>query len=478
MMVRALHAAGIEVIIDVIYNYTAEEGHLGPTLCYRGIDNASYYRLKENKRFYHDYAGKGNTLNARHPRVLQMIMDSLRYWVQEMHVDGFKFDFATILGSGMYDTEKLNSLYDIILQDPIISRVKLIAGPWDGGPNGYQLGNFPVMWTEWNAKFRDSIRNFWNGNGTLKELANRMTGSPDLYSASGRHPHASVNFITSHEGFTLEDLVSHNKAHNDANKDDKIEVGQQFSWNCGVEGLTTDVNVLDLRSRQKRNLFATLMFSIGVPMIRGGDELSHSQLGNNNAYCQDNEITWYNWDIKNIESEADIDNDYGQEKSDFVEFVKLCTKIRNESPNLQRHTYKLEHRWINPGGHEMREDEFNNPHNKCIGILIPGSAVDEQDTRGKIVKGDTILILINAHWETVNFLAPYKEVNARWVRLLDTTSDEDIGHYVKGGDIFGVPSRSFLIFILEKSRRTKQRKNMDEMKRYASVDLNIKFSSK
>jgi glycogen operon protein len=316
MMVRALHAAGIEVILDVVYNHTAEGKHTGPTLSFRGADNASYYRLEKDRRYYMDFTGCGNSLNVIHPRVLQLIMDSLRYWVTEMHVDGFRFDLASTLARELHEVNRLGAFFDIIHQDPILSLVKLIAEPWDVGPGGYQVGNFPVLWSEWNGRYRDSVRRFWKGDGgTASELAKRLTGSSDLYEDDGRKPHASINFITCHDGFTLQDLVSYDKKHNEANCEGNCDgADENYSWNCGVEGPTDDPKINALRERQKRNLIATLLFTEGVPMMLAGDELSVSRNGNNNPYCQDNEITWINWDMD-------------RRKQKFLEFVKKCTCI-------------------------------------------------------------------------------------------------------------------------------------------------------
>jgi glycogen operon protein len=326
MMVRALHAAGIEVILDVVYNHTAEGNQLGPTLSMKGVDNASYYRVSpEDRRYYTDFTGCGNTLNMVHPRVLQLIMDSLRYWVTEMHVDGFRFDLASTLARELFDVNKLGPFFDIIHQDPILSQVKLIAEPWDVGPGGYQVGNFPVLWTEWNGKYRDCVRRFWKGDGgTAGELATRLTGSSDLYQGDGRKPYASINFITCHDGFSLHDLVSYDRKHNEANGEGGRDgTDDNNSWNCGAEGPTDNAGIIDLRERQKRNLFATLMFSEGVSMILGGDELSHSQQGNNNTYCQDSDLTWLDWNLD-------------ERRQKFLDFVRKCTQIWHEQPVLQR----------------------------------------------------------------------------------------------------------------------------------------------
>src|SRR5206468_54841 len=329
MMVRSLHAAGIEVILDVVYNHTAEGSPLGPTLCMRGIDNASYYRLSpKDPRYYMDFTGCGNTLNMVHPRVLQLIMDSLRYWVLEMHVDGFRFDLASTLARELFAVNKLGAFFDIVHQDPVLSQVKLIAEPWDVGEGGYQVGNFPVLWTEWNGRYRDSVRRFWKGDGgAVADFATRLSGSSDLYEQSGRRPYASINFVTCHDGFTLEDLVSYNEKHNEVNKDDnKDGSNDNNSWNCGVEGPTDDPAIRALRARQKRNFIATLLLSQGVPMLLGGDELSHTQKGNNNAYCQNNELTWLNWELN-------------EEGLAFLDFVKKVTRLWRTQPALQRRRF-------------------------------------------------------------------------------------------------------------------------------------------
>src|SRR5438552_2607874 len=361
MMVRALHAAGLEVILDVVYNHTAEGNQLGPTLSMRGIDNASYYRLSPKEpRYYMDFTGCGNTLNMVHPRVLQLIMDSLRYWVLEMHVDGFRFDLASTLARELYAVNKLGAFFDIIHQDPVLSQVKLIAEPWDVGEGGYQVGNFPVLWTEWNGKYRDTVRRFWKGDGsTVSEFATRLSGSSDLYQSDGRKPYASINFVTCHDGFTLHDLVSYNEKHNEANGENNRDgADDNNSWNCGVEGPTDDPAVRELRERQKRNLFASMMLSQGVRMMLGGDELSHTQKGNNNTYCQDNELTWLDWELT-------------PEKQAFLEFVRKLTRLRREQPVLKRRTV-LEGRpirgsgvadvsWFTPAGAQVADADWEGP---------------------------------------------------------------------------------------------------------------------
>jgi glycogen operon protein len=421
-MVRGLHAAGLEVILDVVYNHTAEGNQMGPTLSMRGVDNASYYRLSpEDPRYYMDFTGCGNTLNMRHPRVLQLIMDSLRHWVLEFHVDGFRFDLASTLARELHDVDKLGAFFDIIHQDPILSQVKLIAEPWDVGAGGYQVGNFPVLWTEWNGKYRDNVRRFWKGDGgTVTEFATRLSGSSDLYAYSGRSPYASINFITCHDGFTLQDLVSYNEKHNAANgEDNKDGANDNNSWNCGAEGPTEDPAINALREKQKRNLMATLLFSAGVPMICGGDELSHSQNGNNNAYCQDNELTWLNWELNPRQQE-------------FLEFVKLAARIRHEQPVFQRRKFFLGRKirgsdikdlsWFDPNGKEMTDEAWNAGFVRCLGMRLAGDVIGEEDERGEPITGDTLLLLLNAHHEPIPFNLPAARDEQYWEILLDSAS--------------------------------------------------------
>jgi isoamylase len=425
MMVRGLHAAGIEVILDVVYNHTGEGSPLGPTLSMRGADNASYYRLSpEDPRYYMDFTGCGNTLNMQHPRVLQLIMDSLRYWVTEMRVDGFRFDLASTLARELFAVNKLGAFFDIIHQDPILSQVKLIAEPWDVGEGGYQVGNFPVLWTEWNGKYRDCVRRFWKGDGsTASEFATRLSGSSDLYAWSGRLPHASINFITCHDGFTLQDLVSYNEKHNEANGE-KNEDGTQEnnSWNCGVEGPTDDPAVKALRERQKRNLIATLFLSQGVPMICSGDELSHSQGGNNNGYCQDSKLTWLNWEL-----DAD--------QKAFLEFVCRTAHIWTEQPVFQRrHFFQgrsirgsdvKDISWFNPAGEEMTDADWQAGFIKCMGVRLAGDLIGDIDERGEPIQGETLLLLFNAHHEAILFAVPKTKGEHHWERLLDTAESGD-----------------------------------------------------
>jgi isoamylase len=420
MMVRALHAAGLEVIVDVVYNHTAEGNQLGPTLSLRGVDNAAYYRLvPEDRRYYMDFTGCGNTLNMLHPRVLQLIMDSLRYWVLEMHVDGFRFDLASALARELYEVNKLGAFFDVIHQDPVISQVKLIAEPWDLGEGGYQVGNFPVLWTEWNARYRDTVRSFWRGDGGLvSELATRIAGSSDLYGHSGRRPYASINFVTAHDGFTLHDLVSYNEKHNEANLEGNQDgENDNRSWNCGAEGESEDPEVRELRERQKRNLMATLMLSQGVPMICAGDELGRTQRGNNNAYCQDNELSWLDWNLD-------------EEKSRYLEFVRRLVWLQRGQPALRRRKF-FQGRplrgsgvrdivWLGPSGKEMTDADWNQGHARSLAVLLPGDAIDEIDDLGERIIGDTLLLLFNAHHEPVPFRLSRLPEGRVWQRLLDT----------------------------------------------------------
>ncbi len=419
-MVKTLHAAGIEVILDVVYNHTAEGNHLGPTLCFRGIDNDAYYRLEpEDRTRYVDYTGCGNTLSMRHPRTLQLIMDSLRYWVLEMHVDGFRFDLAAALARELHDVDRLSSFFDVIHQDPVISQVKLIAEPWDLAEGGYQVGNFPPGWAEWNGRYRDTIRRYWRGDeGIAAELGYRLTGSSDLYERDGRRPSASVNFVTCHDGFTLADLVSYNAKHNEANAEDNRDgTDENLSWNCGVEGPTDDEKIVALRERQMRNLLATLFLSQGIPMLASGDELGRAQQGNNNAYCQDGELTWFQWPPTDSSRR-------------LLEFSGRLIRLRADNPVFHRRTFFQGRRihgsavkdlsWFRPDGKEMAEEEWNNDHSRCLGLRLAGDAIEEVDDLGEPIAGDTFLILLNAHHDTVPFKLPAHEARVRWELALDT----------------------------------------------------------
>ncbi|HLV72838.1 MAG TPA: glycogen debranching protein GlgX [Vulgatibacteraceae bacterium] len=413
-MVRALHEAGIEVILDVVYNHTAEGDHLGPTLSFRGIDNASYYRLRDDDKRYHlDYTGCGNSLNVRNPHALQLIMDSLRYWILEMHVDGFRFDLASALARELHDVDRLAAFFDLVQQDPVVSQVKLIAEPWDVGEGGYQVGNFPPLWTEWNGKYRDTVRDFWRGSyATMPEFASRLTGSSDLYEHSARRPFASINFVTCHDGFTLTDLVSYDHKHNEANGENNRDgTDDNRSWNCGVEGPTRDPGVLELRARQRRNFLATLFISQGVPMISHGDELGRTQEGNNNAYCQDNEISWVHWD------------DTGD-----MEFVQMLSRLRHEHPVFRRRRFftgrgtgaAADIAWLTPAGDVMTDHDWNVGFAKSLGVFLNGDAITEPDPRGRRVRDDSFLLLINAGAEPVEFTLPGGEYGERWEYALDT----------------------------------------------------------
>jgi isoamylase len=437
-MVRNLHAAGIEVILDVVYNHTAEGNHLGPTLCFRGIDNLAYYRLQpDNPRFYLDFTGTGNTFNLLNPRVLQLVMDSLRYWVLEMHADGFRFDLASSLARDHEGVNKLHAFFEIIHQDPVLSQVKLIAEPWDVGEGGYQVGNFPVLWAEWNGKYRDTMRSFWKGDeGRIGEMAYRLTGSPDLYQHSGRRPYASINFITAHDGFTLTDLVRYNEKHNDANGDDNADGdNNNQSWNCGVEGPTDNPEINALRERQRRNFLTTLFLSQGVPMLSGGDEWGRTQNGNNNAYCQDNEISWFTW-------ERD------EKQNQFLEFTRKLIQFRKGHPVFRRPKFFQGRRirgseirdvmWFNPGGSEMSDEEWASPFVRCLGMLLSGDAMDVLDFEGEPIRDDTFLFLINAHYEAIPFVLPGQE-HIEWQLILDTTDRTGFlmepGKFASGDDI-------------------------------------------
>jgi glycogen operon protein len=445
-MVRAMHASGIEVILDVVYNHTAEGNQMGPTLSMRGVDNASYYRLSpKDPRYYMDFTGCGNTLNMQHPRVLQLIMDSLRYWVLEMHVDGFRFDLASTLARELFEVNRLGAFFDIIHQDPVLSQVKLIAEPWDVGPGGYQVGNFPAGWTEWNGKYRDTVRRFWKGDGgTASETATRLAGSSDLYQWSGRAPYASVNFITCHDGFTLEDLVSYNQKHNEANGENSQDgANDNNSWNCGAEGPTDDPAIKALRARQKRNLIATLLFSEGVPMLSGGDELSHTQKGNNNAYCQDNELTWLHWDL----------ND---EQKQFLEFVRTLTTTLRAAPVFHRRKFFQgrsirgsdikDISWFEPSGQEMSDDAWNAGFVKCLGMRLAGDLIGELDEKGRPIVGETLLVLLNAHHETIPFAMPATRAEHHWEPMVDTAQPGNTEvRVLQGGDKYELQGRSLVL---------------------------------
>jgi isoamylase len=426
-MVRNLHDANIEVILDVVYNHTCEGQQMGPTLTFRGIDNASYYRLSpENPRYYMDYTGCGNTFNMRNPRVLQFIMDSLRYWVTHMHVDGFRFDLASTLARELHEVDKLGAFFDIVHQDPVLSQVKLIAEPWDLGEGGYQVGNFPVLWSEWNGKYRDCVRRFWKGDGGVaSEFATRICGSSDLYEWSGRRPNASINFITCHDGFSLADLVSYDQKHNEANGEENRDgMNENDSWNCGAEGPTEDPKILALRRRKQRSFLATLLLSQGVPMLNAGDEIGHSQQGNNNAYCQDNELTWHDWS-------------FDESQQQLLRFTKRLTKMYHDQPALHRRRFfhgkslhgsgQPEIVWLEPSGKEMSNEAWGAGYVRCLGVQIAGGKIDVDDYGDPII-GDCMLILFNAdHAVEIPFTLPAVETGQPWTRLLDTAIDEADG---------------------------------------------------
>lgn len=446
-MVKTLHSAGIEVILDVVYNHTAEGNQLGPTLCFRGIDNSAYYRLVEDDpRHYMDYTGCGNTLNMRHPRVLQLIMDSLRYWILEMHVDGFRFDLAATLARELHAVDRFSAFLDVIHQDPVVSRVKLIAEPWDVGEGGYQAGNFPVGWTEWNGKYRDAVRAYWKGEGgIIGDLAYRLTGSSDLYAQSGRRPYASINYVTAHDGFTLRDLVSYNKKHNEANLEGNRDgESHNLSWNCGVKGPTDDPAVLALRARQMRNILATLMFSQGVPMLLAGDEIGRTQAGNNNAYCQDNPTSWVDWGP-------------GPERQRLLAFVQRLIELRARHPLLRRRSYfqgreikgtaTADILWLKPDGGEMSDQEWHHAFARCLGLYLAGDGMTDRDPRGYRILDDDLLLLMNAHHEEIAFMLPDMLSASAWQLLVDTADPE--GQETKAlypaGDSYRLQGRSLVL---------------------------------
>jgi isoamylase len=467
-MVRALHAAGLEVILDVVYNHTAEGNQMGPTLSLKGIDNASYYRLAESPRYYMDFTGCGNTLNMQSPQVLQLIMDSLRYWVLEMHVDGFRFDLASALARELFDVDRLGAFFDIIHQDPVLSQVKLIAEPWDLGAGGYQVGNFPVLWTEWNGKYRDTVRRFWRGDGgTVSELATRLSGSNDLYARSGRQPYASINFIIAHDGFTLNDLVSYNDKHNEANGEENRDgENNNLSWNCGAEGATDDAEVKARRERQKRNFLATMMLSQGVPMISHGDEMSRTQQGNNNAYCQDNELTWIDWNLDD-------------EKRSLLNFTSKLVHLRHTQPVLRRRKYfqgrnirggdVKDVAWLAPDGHEMTDEAWNADFVRSLGMLLNGTAIDEVDERGQPIIGDTLLVLLNAHDEKVPFTLPALESNQQWRRVFDTYEAHGPDRIYKPAGRYPLEGRSVAVFRVVPPAR--DRRKTSDQERQAQPEL-------
>jgi isoamylase len=445
-MVRAFHQAGIEVILDVVYNHTAEGNHLGPTINFRGIDNAGYYRLLDGDlRYYKDFTGTGNSLNARHPHTLQLIMDSLRYWVMDMHVDGFRFDLASTLAREFYDVDRLSAFFDLVQQDPVVSQVKLIAEPWDIGEGGYQVGNFPGLWTEWNGKYRDTVRDYWRGEpATLGEFASRLTGSSDLYEATGRRPSASINFVTAHDGFTLADLVSYNEKHNEANGEDNRDgESHNRSWNCGVEGPTEDAEVLALRGKQMRNILATLMLSQGTPMVSHGDEIGRTQFGNNNVYCQDSPLAWMDWSLCAT-------------NADLLEFTRAVTTLRTRHPVFRRRRFfdgkqtgtgESEHdiAWLTKEGHEMTPEDWHSGF-KSVAVFLNGLAIREPNLRGERVHGDSFLLCFNGHMRDLEFILPVGNYPSEWAAALDTANPTGATTVAaKAGDAVDVAGRSLLV---------------------------------
>ena len=421
-MVKTLHQAGIEVILDVVYNHTAEGDHLGPTLSFKGIDNDAYYRLDaEDRRRYVDYTGCGNTLSMSQPRTLQLLMDSLRYWIQEMHVDGFRFDLASALARQLHDMDQLSTFFSVIHQDPVVSQVKLIAEPWDLGAGGYQVGNFPVGWAEWNGKYRDAVRRYWRGDaGQIGELARRLAGSSDLYQDDGRRPYASINFVTAHDGFTLADLVSYAVKHNEANgRDNRDGADENFSWNCGVEGATTDPTILGLRRRQTRNLLATLLLSQGVPMLCGGDEIGRTQQGNNNAFCQDNALSWHDWAVD-------------EPARQLLAFTRRLIALRRAHPELHRRKFfhgrpecagaMKDLTWLRPDGTEMTDADWSE-RTTAFGLRLCGLAMDDVNDRGESITDETLLVLLNPHPTAVDFALPEAHPGLRWELVVDTADD-------------------------------------------------------
>jgi isoamylase len=451
IMVKALHEAGIEVILDVVYNHTAEGSHMGPTICFRGIDNAAYYRLVDGDQgHYYDTTGTGNSLLMRHPHVLQLIMDSLRYWVLEMHVDGFRFDLAATLARQFHEVDRLSAFFDIVQQDPVISQVKLIAEPWDLGDGGYQVGNFPPLWTEWNGKYRDTVRDFWRGEpSTLGEFASRITGSSDLYQEDGRHPIASINFVVAHDGFTLRDLVSYNHKHNEANGEGNNDgESHNRSWNCGAEGETIDEAVLTVRARQQRNFITTMMLSQGVPMLAHGDEFGRTQGGNNNVYCQDNEISWIDWKLDPAQTE-------------LLTFTQRAVALRNDHPVFRRRRFFTgeaakggqsevgDIAWFSPAGSPMAEDDWQQSYARAVATFLNGERLVAPDKRGRKVIDDSFLILFNAHHEDIEFTLPPVDYGEWWTVVIDTADDDggpaDGGDTYSPGELLQVVARSTVV---------------------------------
>ncbi|MFH5210787.1 glycogen debranching protein GlgX [Antrihabitans spumae] len=446
-MVRAFHAEGIEVILDVVYNHTAEGNHKGPTINFRGIDNAAYYRLVDDDlAMYMDYTGTGNSLNARHPHTLQLIMDSLRYWVLEMHVDGFRFDLASTLARELHDVDRLSAFFDLVQQDPVVSQVKLIAEPWDVGEGGYQVGNFPGLWTEWNGKYRDTVRDYWRGEpATLGEFASRLTGSSDLYEATGRRPSASINFVIAHDGFTLRDLVSYNEKHNEANGEDNNDgESHNRSWNCGVEGPTDDPDVLELRARQSRNILATLLLSQGTPMLAHGDEIGRTQQGNNNVYCQDSELSWVDWSL--LDKNADL-----------LEFTRNVITLRRKHPVFRRRRFfegqpirsgdqNRDIAWLTPSGDEMTPEDWDSGFGKSLSVFLNGDGIPEPNQRGERVFDDSFLLCFNAHDAELEFSTPGSLYASEWSVAIDTSEPTGLADVtLTAGEAITVAARSLLV---------------------------------
>jgi glycogen operon protein len=456
-MVRELHKAGIEVILDVVYNHTSEGNHFGPMLSFRGIDNPTYYRLVSDRpRYYMDYTGTGNTLNVRHPQVLKLIMDSLRYWVLEMHVDGFRFDLAATLARELHDVDRLSAFFDIIHQDPVLSKVKLIAEPWDVGEGGYQVGQFPALWAEWNGKYRDSVRRYWRGDaGQLADIGYRLTGSSDLYQHDGRRPSASINFVTAHDGFTLNDLVSYEEKHNEQNGEDNRDgANDNYSHNYGIEGPTTDTEIIETRERQKRNFLATLLCSQGVPMICGGDEISRTQLGNNNAYAQDNELTWLDWNLDD-------------RKKELLAFTQRLIALRRTHPNLHRRKFFQDRHidpaavglqtvngetvqditWFRPDGQMMSDEEWHAGWTRCLGLQLSGKTLDDVDRTGEPITDDTFLFCLNSHDDAVDFYLPACSHGHYWRLLFDTRESQTEPKDMACGAGHSMAARSAALFM-------------------------------
>ncbi|MEQ9669431.1 glycogen debranching protein GlgX [Coleofasciculus sp. G2-EDA-02] len=449
-MVKALHKAGIEVILDVVYNHTGEGNHLGPTLSLRGIDNVAYYRLMEDDlRYYMDFTGCGNSLNVRHPQVLKLIMDSLRYWVLEMHVDGFRFDLASALARELYEVDSLAAFFDIIHQDPVLSNVKLIAEPWDVGMGGYQVGKFPLLWSEWNGQYRDTVRDFWRGeDSSLAEFAYRFTGSSDLYESNGRRPSASINFITAHDGFTLNDLVSYNEKHNDANGEENRDgESHNRSWNCGAEGETDDPEILQLRNKQRRNFLVTLMLSQGVPMLLGGDEIGRTQDGNNNAYCQDSEISWFDWDLP-------------EGNASLLNFTRQLIYFRRQHPIFRRRKWFLgraiygssvkDIAWFNPDGGDMTEDQWLAGYTKAIGIFLNGEEIAARGDEGERVMDDSFFLCFNAHYEMIEFTLPPGLQDREWLVVIDTDKPRFIEEEIRYTEDKPIPVTARSVMVLRR----------------------------